>query len=94
LRLSLGKAKACLRLLVDSFKLEKTCRAGGPLSVGLRFVELVTVAGVFGLRSQIVQVIGVHAIDVLSESRRDCSVVAVTRQRPASRRALSVSGGV
>jgi hypothetical protein len=61
LLLSLSKAKACFRLLVGPLELTQSCRAGGPLSVGLRFVELVALAGVRSLRSQVVQVIGGHA---------------------------------
>jgi hypothetical protein len=62
LLLSLGKAKACFRLLVGPLELTHSCRTRGPLSVGLRFVELVALAGVCSLRSQVVQVIGGHAL--------------------------------
>jgi hypothetical protein len=62
LLLSLSKAKAGLRLLVGPLELTQSRPAGGPLSVGLRFVELVALAGVCSLRSQVVQVIGGHAL--------------------------------
>jgi hypothetical protein len=77
LLLSLRKAKACFGLLAGPLELAQACRAGGSLSVGLRFVELVALAGVVSLRSQIVKVIGGHALAALTS----CAVsgVAVTR---------------
>jgi hypothetical protein len=62
LLLSLSKAKPCFCLLVGPLELTQPRRAGGPLSVGLRFVQLVALAGVCSLRSQVVQVIGGHAL--------------------------------
>jgi hypothetical protein len=90
LLLSLGKTKACFRPLAGPLELAETGRAGGPLSVGLRFVELVALAGVVSLRSQIVKVIGGHVLAELCRvgRRRDAP------QRRASLRPLSVLGGV
>jgi len=73
LLLSLSKTKACIRPLAGPLELAQTVRAGGPLSVGLRFVELVALAGVLSLRSQIVKVIGGHALAELTSRAQSAS---------------------
>jgi hypothetical protein len=49
-------AKAHFRLLVDPLELTETHPAGEASPEGLRLIQLITLAGVFSLRSQIVQV--------------------------------------
>lgn len=67
LLLSLGKAKACFCLLAGALELAQAFCAGGPLSVGLCLVELIALAGVLSLRSQIAEVIGRHVRGVEGE---------------------------
>jgi len=57
LPLGLGRTKACLRLLVGQLELAQPCGAGGPWSVCLRFVQLVALTRILGLRAQLVQVL-------------------------------------
>jgi hypothetical protein len=76
LLLTLSKTKACFRPLAGPLELAQTVRAGGPLSVGLRFVELVALAGVLSLRSQIVKVIGGHALAELTSRAQSGVAVA------------------
>src|SRR6185437_9464798 len=64
----LSKAEACFRLLVVPLELAQPCGAGGLLSVGLCSVQLVALAGVISLRSQIVQVFDRHALAVFRGS--------------------------
>src|SRR6185437_14349780 len=68
LLLGLSKAEACFRLLVVPLELAQPCGAGGLLSVGLCSVQLVALAGVISLRSQIVQVFDRHALAVFRGS--------------------------
>ena len=90
--LSLSGAKTCLCPLAGSFELAHTCQARRPLSVGLGFVQVVTLTRVLSLCSQIVQMPCGHEVRPLWRGGR--APAAVTGQRRASRRPLSVSGGV
>jgi hypothetical protein len=91
--LCLSGAKTCFCLLAGSLELAHACRAGGPLSIGLGLVQLVTLAGILSLCSQVVQMPGGQGVECRAGGGGR-SVVALTRQRRASRRPLSVSGGV
>ena len=60
--LCLDGAKTCFCLLAGSLELAHARRAGGPLSIGLGgLVQVVALAGVLSLCSQIVRVPGGHA---------------------------------
>jgi hypothetical protein len=58
--LRLGGAKARFCLLGDSLELAQPCRAGGALSVGLGLVEVISLAGMPSLRSEIIEMTGGH----------------------------------
>src|SRR5205085_11915961 len=60
LLLAFSKAEPCRGLLGGTFELSQACQAGGPLSEGSRLVQLVALAGIPGLRPQVVQVIAGH----------------------------------
>jgi hypothetical protein len=62
--LGLGGAETRFGLLAGPFELPQARRAGGPLSVGLRLVQLVTLAGVLSLCSQIVKVFDGHRLEL------------------------------
>jgi hypothetical protein len=67
-------AKTCFCLLPGSLELAHARRAGGPLSVGLGSVQLVALAGVLSLCSQIVQITCGHGF-VCCQSDGGWSVV-------------------
>jgi hypothetical protein len=71
--LCLGGAKTCFCLLTGSLEPAHPCRAGEPLSIGLGLVQVVALAGVLSLCSQIVQMPGGHAFE-----RRGFAVVGLS----------------
>ena len=91
--LSLSGVETLLCLLAGAFELAQACQAGGTLSVDPGLVELVALTGVLSLCSQIVLTPGGHSVRVEGRGGRQ-SVVAPRGQRRASRRPLSVLGGV
>ena len=93
--LCLCGAKTRFCLLGGAFELAQARQAGGAWSVHLGLVELVTLAGVLSLYSQIVQMPGGHGLQCRAgRRRRGASAVALRGQRRASRRPLTVLGGV
>jgi hypothetical protein len=60
---SLRGAKTRFCALAGSFELAHTCWADGPLSVGLGLVQLVALAGILSLCSQVVQMPGEHELE-------------------------------
>jgi hypothetical protein len=83
--LSLSGAKACFCALGGSLELAHARRAGRPLSIGLGLVQVVALAGVLSLCSQIVQVPGGHGF----ESRTGVSGRGARSAVEAERRSAS-----